>query len=159
MTVPVLSQSTFACWNVGNGSELVREWNILCPFLLICQEQTFCATIVTTVSWCSHLSTAHSPLVYWALNLACYLWQIYGYIHYSSNSFRQKLRGAQRQWIIQNNYTIKKAVSEHCDSAQKLNERYREEQWWCGLLLFFFFFFFSLNQDVLFSDKRKREKD
>lgn len=97
--------------------------------LLTCQTfWTFCATVVTVASQCTCLSTAYSPLVYWALNLACYLWQIYDYIHYSSNSFRKKLRSAQKKWIIQNNCTIKKAVMEHCDSAQKWNERYRQEQ-------------------------------
>lgn len=78
----------------------------------------FCLLHNCSTSMCS-LSCRCPSLLHWALHLACYLWQIYDYIHYSSNSFRQKLRGDQRKWITENNYTTKKAVSEHCDSGQK----------------------------------------
>lgn len=113
-------QGRVTCWDhtyiftaslfTGAWVRVVKRWGnqILCPLLLICQKWTFCATTVTIASQCAHLSTAYFPPVYWALNSACYLWQIYYYIHYSRNRFRQKLRGAQRKRIIQNNYTIKR---------------------------------------------------
>lgn len=111
-------------WSVGEGTKSsVSPLCYLPEVDFLCYHCNFCIPM--------HLSTAYSPLVYWALNLACYLWQIYDNIHYSSNSFRQKLKSVQRKWIIPNNYTIKKAVMEHCDSAQKWNERYRQGQWWC----------------------------
>lgn len=107
----------------NNGGELMREPKNLCPPLVHLSEvDLFCHCCKRSISMRS-LSCSIPLLVYWALNLACYLWQIYDYIHYSSNSFREKLRGAQRKWIIQNNYAIKEAVSEHCDSAPKWNER------------------------------------
>lgn len=63
----------------GTWVTVVNRWRnqIVCPLLLICQKRTFCAALVTTAPPCTHLSTADPPLVYWALNLACYLWQIY----------------------------------------------------------------------------------
>lgn len=95
-----------------------------------------------------HLPTAHSPLVYWALNLACYLWQIYDSIHYSRNSFRQKLKSVQRKWIIQNNYTIKKAVMEHWFSTEV---KWKIQAGTMVVCWFFLVFYFCLFVLVLFS--------
>lgn len=156
VTVPTLSQSVFVYWNMGNGGESVREPNILRPLLLIYQKRTFCATIVTIASRCAHLSTAYSPLVYWALNLACYLWQIYDYIHYSSNSFRQKLRGAQRKWIIQNNYTIKRLYQNTV--IQHRNEMKDTGRNNGGVLGFGFVLFFFLTRIHCFLTKERGKR-
>lgn len=63
---------------------------------------------------------------------------------------------------------MEKPVSEHGNSAQKLSERYREEQWQCALFVLFgvfwgvcflvFLFCFAFNQDMPFWQKKGKKR-